>query len=278
MPSAALQPAPALGLQPESREIVVEIGGLPIQLVTTDMRFRKLLEDRYAGFLNPSAVPVCRFEIRLTPHAHATDQDSRVSRMGSTWRMERGDFLAEWDLDSREGWIRQSANPYSMDSVLRITHSLLLAMEGGFLLHAASAVRNGRAFVFAGVSGAGKTTMARLAPSDVAVLTDEVSFVRRVGTGYEAHGTPFAGELARSGVKLSAPLDTLFLLEKAPSNFIHPIFTRVATKQLLRHILFFAEDARLVRQVFDSALDFVSRVPVLRLGFQPDSRVWELVR
>lgn len=278
MPSAALQPALALGLQPESREVVVEIGGLPIQLETTDIRFRKMIEDRYRGFLNPSARPVCRFAIRLTPHWHATDQDARVSKIGSTWRMERGDFLAEWDLDSREGWIRQSANPYSMDSVLRITHSLLLAMEGGFLLHAASAVRNGRAFLFAGVSGAGKTTMARLAPSDVTVLTDEVSFIRRVGTGYEAHGTPFAGELARSGAKLSSPLDTVFLLEKAPSNFIHPIFTSLAAKALLRHILFFAEDADLVRQVFDSALEFVSRVPVLRLGFQPDSRVWELVR
>jgi len=277
MLSAVSQPTLSLPLHQESNEVVVEIGGLPIQLLTSDAGFRRMIQERYAGFLNPAAVPACRFEVQLTSDLRVTDQDVRVFKMGSTWRLERGDFLAEWDLRRREGWIRQSANPYSIDSVLRITHSLLLAMEGGFLLHAASAVRNGRAFVFAGVSGVGKTTMAQLAPADATVLTDEVSYVRRAGNGYEAYGTPFAGELARSGANLSRPLDTLFLLEKAPINAIQSVPPRVAASALMRHILFFAEDADLVRRVFDSALEFVSRVNTARLAFQPDARIWELV-
>jgi len=65
------------------------------------------------------------------------------------------------------GRVRQNANPYSLDSVLRILHSLILAERGGFLLHAASAICNGRAYLFSGVSGAGKTTMTRLAPPDI---------------------------------------------------------------------------------------------------------------
>ncbi len=74
--------------------------------------------------------------------------------------------------------MRQNANPYSLDSVLRIVHSLILAERGGFLLHAASAICDGRACLFSGVSGAGKTTMTRLAPPDVTLLTDEISYVR----------------------------------------------------------------------------------------------------
>jgi hypothetical protein len=119
--------------------------------------------------------------------------------------------------------------------------------------------------------------MARLAPADTTVLADEISYVRRVGNGYKAYGTPFAGELARSGANLSAPLDALFLLEKAHINGIQPVPPRVAASELLRHILFFAEDADLVRSVFDSAVEFVSRVSIARLAFQPDARVWELV-
>ena len=38
-----------------------------------------------------------------------------------------------------------------------------------------------------------------------------------------------------------------------------------------------AEDAELVQAVFQSALDFVERVPVRRLTFVPDERVWELI-
>lgn len=213
--------------------------------------------------------------------------------------------------------VRQTPNPYSIDSVLRILHSLVLAREGGFLVHAASAVRNGRAFLFSGISGAGKTTISRLAPADVRLLTDEISYVRRVTSresgvrelpiadcrlsierkepsdsgfsndhrqssivdrqSYEAFGTPFAGELARLGEGLRAPVAALYLLAQGPENRIERLARSDAARALLRNILFFARDRELVQRVFDSVLDFVSRVPVRRLVFAPDARVWDLI-
>jgi hypothetical protein len=163
---------------------------------------------------------------------------------------------------------------------LRIVHSLVLAQDGsGFLVHAASGLRHGRAFLFSGVSGAGKTTISRLAPADATLLTDEISYVRRDGNGgYVAYGTPFAGELAKPGENVRAPLDTLFLLEKGPENRIETIDSKAeAACALMRNILFFAHDPELVNQVFESALDFVERVPVKRLTFYPDQKVWDLI-
>ena len=120
-----------------------------------------------------------QLEVELVPPSVVSDaEDARVRLEQGRWVMERGDFRAEWDPERRRGWVRESPNPYSIDSVLRILHSLILAREGGFLVHAASAIRKGRAFLFAGVSGAGKTTISRLAPQDVVVLTDEISYVR----------------------------------------------------------------------------------------------------
>ena len=84
----------------------------------------------------------------------------------------------------------QNSNPYSLDSVLRILHSLILAERGGFLLHAASAICNGGAFLFSGVSGAGKTTMTKLAPPDVTLLTDEISYLRPNGSGIRRSALP----------------------------------------------------------------------------------------
>ena len=194
------------------------------------------------------------------------------------WRLRRGDFRAHWDPRVGRGRIRQSPNPYSIDSVLRIVHTLILAREGGFLLHSAGAIRNGRAFLFSGVSGAGKTTISRLAPPDVTLLTDEVSYVRRDGDGYRACGTPFAGELARVGENCSAPIGCLFFLHQGTANKIEPLAKPEAIRRLMRNILFFAEDADLVNKVFQSACDFVERVPVRRLTFFPDSRVWDMVR
>ncbi len=260
-----------------SPSVAVEIGAIPILLQPNDPEFCKLLEKRYAAFVNPLSEPAYRFEIQLDPTGEPSDEDAQVSRDGSLWSFQRGDFRATWDARTGRGWIRQCPNPYSIDTVLRITHSLVLAEEGGFLVHAASAVRGGAAYLFAGVSGAGKTTMARLAPRDAVVLTDEISYMRRSGSGYRAYGTPFAGELARSGANTSAPVDALFLLEQGPENRIAPIARKDAARALMRHVLFFAREEEMVARVFDSVLEFVSRVEVSRLVFTPDARAWELI-
>ncbi len=259
--------------------IVLDIGGMPVRVRTGDSGFARMLEARYAGFVNPAADARGELEVDLAaPAAAAADAEVEVRRHGARWTLTRGDFRAHWDAEARRGTVRQSANPYAIDAVLRILHSLLLAKEGGLLVHAASAVRDGRAFVFAGVSGAGKTTIARLAPAGVRLLTDEISYLRRQGGGYVAYGTPFAGELAKVGENLQAPLAAVYLLAQGPENRVEEVEPAEAARSLLRHILFFAEDAELVKLVFQSACDLVGRVPVRRLTFLPDARVWGLIR
>jgi hypothetical protein len=262
-----------------SPAVVIEIGGMAIALRTQDPSFRQVLENRYAGFTRSSSDPQYEFDIDLIEPAESTyaDEDVTVKLQGNRWLLQRGDFRAEWDSTAGRGHIQQSPNPYSIDSVLRIVHTLILAKQGGFLVHAASAIRGGRAFLFAGVSGAGKTTISRLAPSDATLLTDEISYVCRDGDAFRACGTPFAGELARVGENQSAPLSTLFLLEKGPENGIESVATTEAVRMLLRNILFFAEDKELVNRVFRSACEFVERVPVRRLIFVPDQSVWEMI-
>ncbi len=261
-----------------AKRVTIEIGGMAIALRTADPSFARMLEERYAGFVAPEAKPEFELQVELTAAAETDPElEVEVRREGSRWKLRRGDFRAEWEPEARRGWVRQSANPYAIDTVLRILHSLLLAKAGGFLVHAASAVRNGKAFLFAGVSGAGKTTISRLAPPDVTLLTDEVSYVRPAANGYAAFGTPFAGELAKVGDNISAPLTALYLLEQAPENRIVDIEPQVAARRLLRNILFFTDDPGLVNNVFTSACEFVGRVPVFRLRFLPDARVWGLI-
>jgi hypothetical protein len=259
--------------------VAVEVGGMAILLRAPDASFRHMLESRYAGFVNPAARPQFVFDIDLQqdPAGFSADDEVQVYLRDGCWMLQRGDFRAEWDPAAGRGRIRQSPNPYAIDSVLRIVHTLILAPRGGFLVHAASAIRNGSAFLFAGVSGAGKTTISRLAPPDAILLSDEVSYVQRDGNSYRANGTPFAGELAQLGENRAAPLGVLFLLEKGPENRIENVDKVTAMRLLLRNILFFARDPGLVKLVFRSVSEFVDRVPVRRLTFAPDTRVWEMI-
>ena len=111
-----------------SYQITVEIGGMPILLHTQDDSFRQMLARRYAGFVDSAAPPRFEFDIELTtPSRKAPDEDVRVEMQDGTWRLRRGDFRAHWNPEAGRGRIRQSANPYSIDSVLRIVHTLILA-------------------------------------------------------------------------------------------------------------------------------------------------------
>jgi hypothetical protein len=266
------------------RDVTIEIGGLSVRLHKIEPQFQTVLEDRYAGFVNDSAVPQFHFDVEsASPQTRDLDKDVAVTRKNGMWKVERGDFRANWDVQTRRGRVRQPARPYApytpyaIDTLLRIVHSIDLAGDGGFLLHAASAIRGNRAFLFTGVSGAGKTTLTRLAPPDVQILTDEISYVRREGTGFRAYGTPFAGELARPGENLSAPVAGVYLLDKGPECRLESVDPSTAVRALLRNILFLTRDSELVHRLFETAMSFISRVQVRRFVFTPDERAWGLI-
>lgn len=263
-------------------QATVDIGGMPILVRTASPEFYQVLRQRYGDYMSNIEPPAAAvFDVDIVPPQRVSeDEDLSVRFEAGRWVMERGDFRAAWNPTTGHGTIRQSANPYSIDAAFRIVHSLLLAQQGGLLVHAASAVRNGRAFLFAGVSTAGKTTISRLAPPDATLLTDEISYLRRNpdGSGYTAFGTPFAGELAEPGVNVRAPLAGVFLLAKGPENVIEPLEPAEALRGVMESILFFTHDADLVGKVFDAALELVSKVPVQRLTCYPDERVWDLIQ
>ena len=259
---------------------IVEVGGVPVLLRVEDRALQEAVDKWYADYLTtkPSAEPF-ELTVKVAPDGGGYRGDQpRVEWLEGRWLFERFDFRAEWFPDSGRGWVRQEwAFHQSIDSVLRVLHSILLAPKGGCLLHAASAVRNGRAFAFTGVSGAGKTTLARLAPPDVILLTDEISYIRSVDEIYRAFGTPFAGDLGIAGENISAPLEALYLLAKGPENKIEPLSRKQAVNVLMRNILFFAKDPKLVEVLFETACRIAACVPAYRLTFTPTPDVWEMV-
>jgi hypothetical protein len=260
---------------PQSRDVIVDIGDVAVLFRTPDVALADMLERRFARFLKPSKPHAFAFDVAVRPfETVGSDADLRVQGDSGRWRMQRGDFAADWNVDEGRGHITLTRNPYAVDSVLRVVHTLLLSRAGGFLLHASSAIRHGRAFVFAGPSGAGKSTIASLAPADAMVLSDEISYIRKTGDGYMAFGTPFSGEMSDSGEPGCAPVAALFALGRGADNAKVPLTRGRTVQTLMRNILFFVHDRERVKDVFEAACRFAARVPAYELLFLPDARVW----
>jgi hypothetical protein len=272
-----LKSAPAAG-----HSLTIEIGGLPIRVRTSDAGFHDLLAQRYSSFVRGGRGTqngaLMEFELTSTPGVPATDRELEVRWEGGQWHLSRGDFRAAFDLRTRRGHLAFAPNPFALDTLLRIVHSLLLAPAGGLLLHASGGIHKGRGVLFSGVSGAGKTTIARLAPRGVQLLTDEISYLRREDSGFRVFGTPFSGELGIQGEDVSAPLSAIHLIEHGSDNRRERVSESEAVRRLMRNVLFFAQEKRLVSDVFSTVCELARRVPVYRLEFLPDARVWEMVQ
>src|SRR5437667_111788 len=88
----------------EYRATAIAIGGVTVQISASDPEFVRMLEGRYAGFIGSGQAPDYEFDVELAPPADIDpDADVRVFRQDGKWRLERGDFRAEWDPVSRRG-------------------------------------------------------------------------------------------------------------------------------------------------------------------------------
>jgi hypothetical protein len=108
-----------------------------------------------------------------------------------------------------------------VENVLRPLVARCLLAGGGLLVHSAEVVLEGRAFLFAGQSGAGKSTMAAMAmQGGHEVLSDDLNAV----VGSDVVPLPFTGDLAPEALRRSpAPLRAIVALEKGSHDGIREL-------------------------------------------------------
>lgn len=260
-------------------ELSIQIAGLRSAILTEDAEIARVVRDRYKGFLSAGA-PDWRIEMGTEPTGgRPFAEDIVVRRDGgpACFLIKRADFAGSVDLRKRWGTVTLAdADEISVDAFLRIAYSLALVEARGLVVHAASLIREGKAYLFCGPSGSGKTTVARLSP-DATVLSDELSIVRLSQEGAVCCGTPFWGELARAGEARTAPLVGIYFLHQGSRHAVQGVGPRQALGRLLPNVLFFAREADLTGRVLGIAADLVEAVPCFDLSFRPDPGFWEVV-
>ena len=107
-----------------------------------------------------------------------------------------------------------------LSSMLRIVFSQAILLHGGVSIHASAVCHDGRAYLFMGKSGTGKSTHSALWLKHIpgcTLLNDDNPAVRLVGDGAVAYGTPWSGKTPCYR-NLSYPIGGMVRLSQAPAN------------------------------------------------------------
>ena len=165
---------------------------------------------------------------------------------------------------------------YPLDEVLIAN---LLGRGRGVELHSCGVIdRDGRGHLFVGVSGAGKTTTARLWETEASgIVSDDRVIVREHDGAMWMFGTPWHGE-AELSMQGGAPLAGVYLLVQAEANELRRISEAEAVARLFGCAFPLFHDP----EALGFTLSFLGRlfhsVPVRELRFLRDGSVVQLVR
>jgi hypothetical protein len=155
-----------------------------------------------------------------------------------------------------------SDDAFAIEILLRTALSCRLPLEDGLLLHSAGVVLDGRANLFFGVSGAGKSTIAELLGGTI--LSDELVAV----CGAHVRATGFWGSLDRDDAPHGAhPLGALLDLARGDDVQLEPLAPREARRRLLLATVV-PPDPYLWTHAL-RVIERLSRGSVLRLAWAP---------
>lgn len=165
---------------------------------------------------------------------------------------------------------------YPLDELLFVN---LLAQGRGVEVHGCGlSDAKGNGYLFAGQSGAGKSTMARLwvGRAGVKILSDERVVLRQADGRIWMHGTPWHGDakLARAD---KAMLNRVFFLRHGSANEIAPVGEAEAAARLFACSFppFHSPDG--VDFTLGFFADVVKSVSSHELRFLPDARIVEML-
>lgn len=143
----------------------------------------------------------------------------------------------------------------------------------GMMLHASAVEYEGKAFLFSGPCGRGKSTHARLWQQvfgdEVQVFNDDKPALRRLEDGWYAYGTPWCG---KDGINQNkkVPLAGICFLERGEKNTIRRLDAREAMVQLLKQTIRKFGVAEKLDQMLKLVDTITQEVPVYELHCTKD--------
>lgn len=166
----------------------------------------------------------------------------------------------------------------AMENYVRSTVAWQAASRGGALVHAASAVLEGRGYLFYGESGAGKSTLSEC-NTRAKILSDDISLLLPGDDGrLQLVGSPFRGTyVGGEPVMGTFPLTAGFRIVQAKQAAVQEVPRIRALSEFVGNMPFVAEAFSSRPDLFENIEKKLLDTPLAHLCFCKDDSYWDAI-
>ncbi|TFE27269.1 hypothetical protein [Cohnella luojiensis] len=188
---------------------------------------------------------------------------------------DRPDYYLAISPDYREADVR-FYNYVGLRCVLMNWYSTIIThYDWGLLVHSSTLVDQGEAYVFAGKSRVGKTTVAKLSHPRT-LLSDEASILKIGQDGRViVYDSPLRSNIMNPSPIHSVPIKAIYMLEQSPIIKKRRLDKSKALLSILENIWYWPHNNEDSLKVVRLCKALVEQVPVYRLKFQKNELFWE---
>jgi hypothetical protein len=173
----------------------------------------------------------------------------------------------EWDLWIDCPWKEVDPLEYPLDGLVLY---YLTVINGDIMIHASGINHSGKGYMFSGVSGKGKSTIATLwEKSRAFIIHDDRLIIRRTDSGYRMYNTP----VYNNDEPRNSPLDRIFIIDHATSNRILPVTGAVAVSLVMANCIQHNWGSEIIARLLGSVSIMCETIPVKKLYFKPDRNI-----
>jgi hypothetical protein len=177
----------------------------------------------------------------------------------------------KWDLYIKESGNTIDPFEYPLDGLILY---YLTVIHGDILIHASGVNHAGHGYLFSGVSGKGKTTIAKLWDNAGArVIHDDRLIIRKISGAYRMYNTP----VYNNDVSSESPLSRIYLIEHGTENKFVTVKGATAVSLVMANCIQHSWNPQIIAGIMGSISMMCANIPVARLSFKPDRSIIDFI-
>ncbi|ESU32040.1 hypothetical protein G3A_12960 [Bacillus sp. 17376] len=251
------------------------IGEQTIQISVPSAKYIKI-QKLFNSINSTNQLTNIKVKIKFGYGESFTDYQVSIKKDANKITFRRSDYLIESTPDYTSATIHVHDELALKHALMNLYSSYIVYHNWGLLIHSSCVIEDGRAHIFAGHSGAGKSTAARLSePRNL--LSDEATIVKISEGEITIYDSPFRSELQSTGYQQPRPLSGIQLLHQADRNILEKVRKPDALLSLMDKVFYWSHDPAETQRIMGLLRTLVERVPVYELYFRKDPTFWELI-